>query len=217
MTGFIERDLPALQINLNSSTFRHLWAIVTHYHAQMLNYSDMARSLGISDMTVRRYIQILSETFMVRILQPWHENISKRQIRTPKIYIRDSGLYHQSLGLGETDWLVHPKKGTSFEGYAIEELIRHFGVDNQYYFWRTQVGDELDLLLIKNGKKYGFEIKYADAPGITKSMRSAISTLNLECLYIVTCSNNFYQKEDSIFSVGIKKISEIILGNGVCQ
>src|SRR3990167_5028229 len=171
MIGFIERDLPLLQIHLNSSNFRHLWSIITHYHGQLVNYSDFALTLGISDMTVRRYTQILAETFLVRLLQPWHENISKRQVKTPKIYIRDSGLYHQSLGLNETDWLINPKKGASFEGYAIEELIRHFGSDNEYYFWRTQVGDELDLLLIKNGVKYGFEIKYTDAPLLSKSMK----------------------------------------------
>lgn len=211
MTSFIERDLPALQIHLNSSMFRHLWSVISHYHGQLVNYSDFARTLGTTDMTVRRYIQILSETFMVRLLKPWHENIAKRQVKTPKIYIRDSGLYHQSLGLGESDWLVHPKKGASFEGYVIEELIRHFGEGNEYYFWRTQVGEELDLLVIKNGKKYGFEIKFADAPALTKSMKTAIESLNLECLYVINYSDNFYQKDDKVYNVGIKRLQEISL------
>lgn len=211
MTSFIERDLPSLQIHLNASMFRHLWSVITHYHGQLVNYSDFARTLGTTDMTVRRYTQILSETFMVRLLQPWHENISKRQVKTPKIYIRDSGLYHQSLGLSQNDWLAHPKKGASFEGYVIEELIRHLGGDNEYYFWRTQVGDELDLLVIKNGLKYGFEIKFVDSPAMTKSMKTAREALKLQGLYVINYSDNFYEKEDGVYSVGIKRLREISL------
>lgn len=119
------------------------------------------------------------------------------------------------MGLSETDWLVHPKKGASFEGYVIEELIRHFGADNEYYFWRTQVGDELDLLLIKNGVKYGFEIKYSDAPTLSKSMKTAKDTLKLHRLYIITYSDNFYQKDDNTYCVGIKNIKDIILSNSI--
>eukprot|EP01035_Chromulina_nebulosa_P037508 gene37508-50627_t len=198
ITSFIERDLPSIDINLNSTTMWKLWTFLSHYHAQLVNYSDIGRSLGVSDMTVRRYLDVLSKTFMVRLLEPWHENISKRQVKAPKVYIRDSGLFHSTLSIAEKEWYVHPKKGTSFEGYAIEEIIRKTGSEAKFYFWRTQAGAELDLLVIKDGKRIGFEIKLSDAPTITKSMQTAIDDLNLDHLYIVNPSEEFWQKSNKI-------------------
>lgn len=211
INSFIERDLPYLGILLNTSAMRQLWMMIAHCHGQLLNYSELGRSLGITDMTVRRYTQILEETFMIRLLKPFHENISKRQVKAPKIYIRDSGLLHALLGIDEYDWYVHPKRGASFEGFVVEEIIRKFGNDCEYYFWRTQAGSELDLLVIKNGRKYGFEVKYTDVPTITKSMHTAIADLKLEHLYIVTPSNQTYQKSSQITVLGIQTFAEFSL------
>ena len=211
ITSFIERDLPALGLSLNSTNMRRLWMMLAHCHGQLLNYSDLGRSLGITDMTVRRYMEILEQTFMVRLLQPWYENISKRQVKAPKVYIRDSGLLHSLLGISEHDWYVHPKRGVSFEGFAIEEIIRKFAHEAECFFWRTQVGAELDLLIIKNGKSYGFEIKYSDTQNITKSMHSALADLKLEHLYVVTLGNNSYKKAERVSVLGIQALAKFTL------
>ncbi len=206
ITSFIERDLLSLGISLNTTTMRQLWMMLAHCHGQLLNYSDLGRSLGVTDMTLKRYTEILEQTFMVRLLRPWHENISKRQIKAPKIYIRDTGLLHALLDINEEDWHVHPKRGASFEGFAIEELIRKFGSETECFFWRTHIGIELDLLVIKNGKKYGFEIKHSDVPTITKSMHIAIEDLSLEHLYVVTPGNQTYIKSEKITVLGIQNL-----------
>lgn len=211
ITSFIERDLPYLDINLNSIAMWKLWNFLSHYHGQLVNYSDIGRAIGVSDMTIRRYLDILSKTFMVRLLEPWHENISKRQVKAPKVYIRDSGLFHSTLGVNEQDWHIHPKKRASFEGYAIEEIIRKIGPDARFYFWRTQAGAELDLYVIKDDKKMGFEIKLSDAPEVTKSMTTALNDLNLDHLYIVNSSEQFWQKSDKISILGIKKLYELVI------
>lgn len=211
INSFIERDLPYLGISLNTSAMRQLWMMIAHCNSQLLNYSDLGRSLGITDMTVRRYTQILEQTFMIRLLKPWHENISKRQVKAPKIYIRDSGLLHALLGIDEHNWYVQPKQGALFESFALEEIIRKFGNDCEYYFWRTQVGSELDLLVIKNGKKYGFEIKYTDVPTITKSMHIATADLRLEHLYIITPSNQTYPKSSQITVLGMQTLPKFNL------
>lgn len=211
ITSFIERDLPSLDISLNSPTMWKLWTILSHYHGQLVNYSDIGRAIGVSDMTIRRYLDVLSKTFMVRLLEPWYENISKRQVKAPKMYIRDSGLFHSTIGANEKDWHIHPKKGASFEGYVIEEIIRKIGFDARFYFWRTQAGAELDLYVIKDGKKFGFEIKLSDAPDITKSMIIALSDLKLDHLYIVNSSDQFWKRSDKISILGIKKIHELVI------
>lgn len=209
--SFIERDLPNIDVNLNSATMWKLWVFLSHYHGQLVNYSDIGRAIGVSDMTIRRYLDILSKTFMIRLLEPWHENISKRQVKAPKVYIRDSGFFHSTLGVSEKDWHIHPKKGASFEGYAIEEIIRRIGSEAKFYFWRTQVGAELDLYVIKDDKKIGFEIKLSDAPEVTKSMTSALHDLNLDHLYIITPSEQLWQKSDKISILGIKKLYELVI------
>ncbi len=186
--------------------------MLAHNHGQLLNYSELGRSLGLTDMTIKRYTEILEQTFMIRLLKPWYENISKRQVKAPKVYIRDSGILHALLGIHEHDWYVHPKRSLSFEGFVIEELIRKFKTDAEYFFWRTQTGVELDLLIIKNGKKYGFEVKNADAPSITKSMHTVLADLQLEHLYIVTAGNNTYKKTEKISVVGIANLSNLQLG-----
>ena len=208
VNAYIERDLPSLGIQLNQLVMRQLLMMLAHCHGGILNYSDLGKSLGIKDMTVKRYTEILSATFMIRLLQPWHENISKRQVKSPKVYFRDSGLLHTLLGMSESDLLTHPKKGASFEGFVIEEIIKHFGPQD-YYFWRTQTGTELDLLMIKNGKRYGFEIKLADAPQVTSSMYTAITDLGLDHLYVINALDVNYTKEEKISVVGLQRMKTL--------
>lgn len=206
LSAFIERDLPSLGVQLNMLAMRQLLMMLANCHGGLLNYSDLARSLGVTDMTIRRYSEILCSTFMIRLLQPWHENITKRQIKAPKIYFKDSGLLHTLMGLHETALLTHHKRGNSFEGFVIEEIIKHFGSQEDYYFWRTQTGVELDLLMIKGGKRYGFEIKLSDAPQITESMRIALKDLKLEHLYIINNLDVQYKKEERISVLGIDQL-----------
>lgn len=206
---FLERDIPQLGITIPSQTLRRFWQMVSHYHGQIINYSELARSFGISDMTVRRYLDILSQTFMIRLLPPWYPNLKKRIVKRPKLYIRDSGIFHslQSVQLHD-DLFAHPKLGSSWEGFNIEHVIRVIGEpDHSFYFWRTHAGAELDLFWQAHGKNWGVEIKYADAPGITVSMKNAIDDLKLKHLWIVYPGRDEYKLADNISVTPIKQIT----------
>lgn len=182
---FVERDLPQLGINIPAQAMLRFWTMVAHYHGNIWNAAEPARSLGLSEPTVRRYLDALTGLFMVRQLQPWHENLGKRQVKSPKIYVRDSGLLHQLLGIRtDKELLSHPKCGASWEGYAVEEVLKHFQPD-EAYFWATHQGAELDLLLFKDGRRLGVEIKRMDAPTLTPSMRIALENLRLDRLVIL--------------------------------
>lgn len=184
---FLERDIPALGINIPAEQLRRFWMMLTHYHGNIFNASELGRSLGMSHKMMKEYVDILTGTFMVRQLQPWYENIGKRQIKTPKIYIRDSGIFHTLIGVNNySDLLVNPKLGASWEGFALEQIIFHLDAQQEEcYFWGTHQQAELDLLIIKNGKKLGFEIKYSGAPKLTKSMQIAQKDLALDSLTVV--------------------------------
>jgi predicted AAA+ superfamily ATPase len=182
---FVERDLPQLGISIPAQAMLRFWTMVAHYHGNIWSAAEPARSLGISEPTVRRYLDALTGLFMVRQLQPWHENLGKRQVKSPKIYVRDSGLLHQLLGIRtDKELLSHPKCGASWEGYAVEEALKHFQPD-EAYFWATHQGAELDLLLFKDGRRLGVEIKRMDAPTLTPSMRIALENLRLDRLVIL--------------------------------
>jgi predicted AAA+ superfamily ATPase len=182
---FLERDLPQLGVGTSAPLLRRFWTLLAHYHGQVWNAAEPARALGISESSVRRYLDLLEGVFMVRQLQPWHANLKKRQVKAPKIYIRDTGLLHQLLGLrSPKDLLLHPKCGASWEGYAIEETLKVFQ-PNEAYFWATHNGAELDLLLIKGGKRIGVECKRVDAPRLTSSMRIALQDLELDRLLVI--------------------------------
>jgi len=182
---FVERDLPQLGINIPAQAMLRFWTMAAHYHGNIWSAAEPARSLGISEPTVRRYLDALTGLFMVRQLQPWHENLGKRQVKSPKIYVRDSGLLHQLLGIRtDKELLSHPKCGASWEGYAVEEALKHFQPD-EAYFWATHQGAELDLLLFKDGRRLGVEIKRMDAPMLTPSMRIALENLRLDRLVIL--------------------------------
>ncbi len=184
---FLERDIPALGFNVPAQQVYRFWMMLCHYHGQRLNTSEISRSLGISDYTVRHYLDILAGTFMIRMLYPWLENITKRQVKTPKIYFRDSGILHTLIGIHDQKQLVsNPRLGAFWEGFALEEILRNYKIAaDKCYFWATQSGAELDLLLFLNGKRIGFEFKYSDVPRLTPSMRIAITDLKLDHLYVI--------------------------------
>ena len=182
---FLERDIPQLGISIPSTTLRRFWTMVAHYHGQILKLSELARSIGSSEPTARRYLDILSGTYVVRQLPPWFENLKKRQVKSPKVYIRDSGICHSLLGIqNREDLQANPKLGASWEGFCIEQILDLTG-DRNAYFWATHSGAELDLLLFHNGKRLGFEFKYSETPQMTKSMRIAQEDLKLDHLYVV--------------------------------
>lgn len=181
---FLERDLPQWGIQIPAATLMRFWTMLAHYHGQTWNAAEASRSFGVSDMTVRRYLDILEGVFMIRVLQPWYANIHKRQVKSPKIYFRDSGLLHTLLGIhSELDLYTHPKIGASWEGYAIEEIIKAVHPD-EAYFWGTHNGAELDLLLLKDGKRIGIECKRKDAPRLSPSMKIAMEDLRLDKLIV---------------------------------
>lgn len=182
---FLERDIRNMGVRVPIPSLRRLWSMLAHYHGQVGNAADIGRSLGESNMTVSRHIDILAGALVVRQLQPWHENLDKRQVKSPKLYVRDSGILHALLDLPTLAALEgHPKLGASFEGFCIENLIGWFG-ERSAYFWSTHAGAELDLLVFHKGRRLGFEFKYADAPGLTKSMHIAREDLKLDRLYVV--------------------------------
>jgi predicted AAA+ superfamily ATPase len=181
---FMERDMPQLGVNIPSIALRRFWNMVAHYHGQTWNGAELARALAVSESTVRRYLDLLTGVFMVRQLPPWFENLGKRQVKAPKVYVRDSGLLHALLGIGNRRELeLHPKVGASWEGYAVEEVLKALRPDETYY-WATHQGAELDLLLIKRGRRIGVECKRMDAPVLTRSMRIALADLKLDRLIV---------------------------------
>ena len=200
---FLERDVAQLGITVPSETLRRFWTMVAHYHGQVWNAAEFARSLGSAEATARRYLDILSGAYVVRQLQPWHENLKKRQVKSPKVYIRDSGVLHALLALERADGIFqHPKLGASWEGFAVEQVIACAN-SRDIYFWATHSGAELDLLVLKNGKRLGFEMKYTDAPRTTKSMRSAIADLKLDALHVVYPGSASYPIDQTISALSI--------------
>ena len=209
---FLERDIRAFGVEVPPVVLRRLGMMLAHYHGQIWNASELARSLGESHTTVRRHLDILTGALMVRQLQPWHENLGKRQVKSPKIYLRDTGLLHTLLGVPSFRFLQgHPKLGASWEGFVLEEILRMVGERNAY-FWATQSGAELDLLVRVGGKRYGIEVKYADAPGISKSMRIALSDLGLRRLLIVYPGDRPYNLDKQVAVVPLEQINDILKG-----
>ncbi len=184
---YLERDLPQLGINLPALTLRRFWTMLAHYHGQTWNGSELARALGVSDKTVSRYLDILEGTFMAFRLVPWHANLGKREVKSPKVYVADTGLLHSLLGIGgQDDLLAHPKCGASWEGFMLREIIRRTGAQRgEAFFWGVHAGAELDLLILKDGRRLGFEVKLTRSPSVTASMRSSREALGLDHLYVV--------------------------------
>lgn len=205
----LERDLPQLGINIPSTALFRFWTMLAHYHGNVWNAAEPARSLGLSQPTVRRYLDLLSGLYMVRQLQSWQENLKKRQVKAPKIYLQDSGLLHALLGIRtDREILSHPKVGASWEGYVIEGILRSVRPDASY-FWATHTGAELDLLLFKAGRRYGVEIKFQDAPRLTPSMRIAMEDLGLERLTVLYPGDLCYELAERVTVV---PLTEIVVG-----
>jgi len=204
---FLERDLPQLGITIPAPALFRFCTMLAHYHGQVWKATDPARSLGVSEPTVRRYLDLLTTLFMVRQLRPWHENLAKRQVKSPKVFVRDSGILHSLLGIrSEKELLGHPKCGASWEGYAIEEVLAAVQPE-EAYFWATHQGAELDLLLLKNGKRLGVEIKRTDAPAVTPSMRIAIKDLRLERLVVLYPGAIRFPLADKVEAVPLRELA----------
>jgi len=205
ITNFLERDIPQLGIHISARTLRRFWTMLSHYHSQVINYSEFGRSFGISDVTVRKYMDILEGTFMLRILQPWHVNLGKRLVKRPKIYIKDSGIFHTLTNIDNYKQLVsHPKLGASFEGFALECLCRQIDKnDNDLYFYSVHSGSELDLFWQAKGKNWGAEFKYTDAPRLTQSMKTVQEDLELSHLWVVYPGKMTYRITETITALSL--------------
>ncbi len=206
---YLERDLPQLGVFINSVTLRRFWNMLAHYHGQVWNASEFARSFGVADTTVRRYLDVLSSTFLVRQIPAWHENISKRQVKSPKVYIIDSGILHTLLNIREKyDLLAHPKLGASWEGFIINQIIHIAGVGYEHFFWATHAGAELDLLLVKGRERVGFEIKFTSSPQVTKSMKIVLNNLKLQKLFVIHAGDKTYPLSQKIYAISAKRLGE---------
>lgn len=186
LRSFLERDIPQLGIRVPATALRRFWQMVAHYHGQVWNAADFARAMSVKEDTARRYLDILSGAFVVRVLPPWFENLGKRLVKSPKIYIRDSGILHHLLGIhSKMQIFSHPKLGFSWEGFIVEQILTLMGTERDAYYFKTHAGSELDLLLFQGGKRYGFEVKYADLPRLEKSMKIVFGDLKLEKLSVI--------------------------------
>ncbi|MBI1946047.1 MAG: ATP-binding protein [Deltaproteobacteria bacterium] len=205
---FLERDVGTLGVRVPATTLFRFWSMLAHYHAQLWNGAELARAFAMSETAVRHYLDVLSDTFMVRQLTPWHENLKKRQVRSPKVYLTDSGLLHVLLGVADGQQLErHPKVGASWEGFALEQVVARLGVRReQCFFWATHQGAELDLFVLKGGKRLGFEIKRTTVPRVTKSMRVAGSDLGLARLDVIYEGTDTYQLDERIRAVPLSRV-----------
>ena len=206
MQRHVSGDVALLGINVPSPMMMRFWQMLAHYHGQTWNAAEPARALGVSESTVRRYLDHLTQTFMIRQLQPWHENLAKRQVKAPKIYFRDTGLLHAMLGVRQfAQLLAHPLSGASWEGFALEQVLR-IAQPDQAYFWATHQGAELDLLMFKDQQRIGVEFKRSDAPSLTASMRMALNDLQLNKLYVVYPGHQRYALAPSVEVVPLKAL-----------
>lgn len=205
---FLERDLPQLGITIRSTTLRRFWMMLAHYHGQIFNTSEFSRSFGVADTTVRNYLDLMSSALVIRQLLPWRENIAKRQVKAPKIYIADSGILHALLNIKTImDLEGHPKVGASWEGFLLSQVVRHLGVSAEdCFFWATHGGAELDLLIVRGQKRLGFEFKRTSAPKITTSMRSALADLKLHSLDIIHAGDCTFQLDKRVRAVSFSRV-----------
>ena len=206
IASHVEVDLPQFGVDVAAPAMLRFWRMLAHYHGQVWNAADPARSLGVSEPTVRRYLDTLTQTLMVRQLQPWHENLGKRQVKAPKVYFRDSGLLHALMDVGSlAALLAHPRCGASWEGFALEQVLR-LAKPEEAYFWATHQGAELDLLLLRGTRRVGVEFKRADAPAVTRSMRIAAEDLKLDVLYIVYPGEHRFNLAPGIEAVPLRSL-----------
>ncbi len=205
---YLERDIPALGLRLPPATLRRFWGMLAHYHGQTWNGAELARAFGVSEKTVRHYLDILAATFMVRVLAPWHENLGKREVKAPKIYLSDSGMLHTLLGLeSEAALLGHPKAGASWEGFAMGQVVAALGATTeQCHYWKLHTGAELDLLIQQDGVRRGFEFKLTDNPRTNASMHSALRDLKLDTLHVVHAGSHSYPMAERIHALALADV-----------
>jgi predicted AAA+ superfamily ATPase len=207
---FLERDLPQLGSQIPSAVLHRFWRMLAHHHAQTWNGAELARALGVSGGTVRRYLDLLTAALVMRQLAPWHENLAKRQVKAPKVYLADSGVLHTLLGIETPSELdAHPKVGASWEGFVLKELVRVLGARaEECYFWATHAGAELDLLFVRGALRRGFEIKRTTSPSTTRSMHAAREALGLERIDVIHAGSETFMLRDGIRAVAFSKIAE---------
>ena len=212
VSTFVERDLPQLAMGVAGVTMRRFWTMLAHHHGQVLNLSMLSRALGVSDTSVRAYVDSLAGTFVVNVLQPWHENVGKRQVKRPKVYISDTGILHALLGLETPEEIEgHPILGMSWEWFAHRQVVAALGArPEQCFFWATHAGAELDLLVVRGGRRLGFEFKRTDSPQRTRSMHAARTTLGLDSLNVVHAGEHSFPLGDGIQATSISRVFEEI-------
>lgn len=207
---FLERDLPQLGVRASAVTLRRFWSMLAHYHGQIWNASEFGRALGTDDKTARSYLDVLCSTFVIRQLRPWHENLKKRQVKSPKVYLTDSGLLHTLLGVPTLhDLRGHPKVGASWEGFVLQQVKARLGArEDEVYFWRVHSGPELDLLVVRGNRRWGFEVKLTVAPTVTSSMRASREALRLSRLYAIHAGDESFPLGKGIEAVAASRIFE---------
>jgi len=207
---FLERDIPVLGLRIAGATLRRFWSMLAHAHGQIWNSSEFARAFGAADTTVRRYLDLLTSAFVVRQLLPWFENLGKRQVKSPRIYLADSGLLHNLLGIRSSEDLeVHPKVGASWEGFGLQQVVARLKAEPaECFFWRTHSGAELDLLVIRGRRRIGFEFKRTDSPSVTPSMRSALADLHLDRLDVIHAGRETFPLGQRIRAVALRRLLE---------
>lgn len=212
ITTFLERDLPQVGVLVPAATMRRFWTMLAHAHGQVLNSSELARSFGIADTTIRRYLDLLAGTYVVQLLPPWHENLKKRQVKAPKVYLSDSGLLHSLLGLQDERAVEgHPKLGASWEGFLLGQVVERLGArPEEVFFWATHSGAELDLLVVRGHERLGFEFKRTSAPAVTPSMRTAFADLKLQSLAIIHGGRETFPLDSKIRAISAHRLLEAV-------
>lgn len=205
---FLERDVPELGIRTPAETLRRFWTMVAHYHAQRWNGAELARAFGVSESSVRRYLDLLTDALVLRQLQPWFENVSKRQVKAPKVYVDDCGILHSLLGIVDGAGLErHPKVGASWEGFLVKELVERLNVkDEECFHWASHGGAEIDLLVVVGEQRLGFEIKRTTAPHVTRSMKEAMADLSLTRLDVVHAGEKTFPLAESVRALAARRI-----------
>lgn len=209
---FLERDVPQMGIRVPAHALRRFWTMLAHFHGQIWNAAELARALGTGENAVRHYLDLLAGAFMVRQLPPWFENVGKRLVKSPRIYLRDTGVLHYLLGLRDRlQILSHPKLGASWEGFALDHVVRLLGAESDAFFYRTHAGAELDLLVLRGRRRWGFEFKHADEPRVTKSMRVAMEDTRLDRLFVVHPGERSRPLADRVFAVALRDLAGSLL------